>query len=372
MNDSLAGLDRRRRPPPARGATARARYRDARTRRAAAGRRGRGPRSHPPDAVGRAGADAGRSHSARANSRDAGSAASRWREFSGTRNSGDCRCSCRPRRWCRGPIPKPWWRLALEIAARLAPTGRRCASPTSAPAPARSCWRCCPNCRTRSGVGTDISLEALRTARDNAGRLGLGDRARFVACDYAAALSGPFDLIVSNPPYIRSAEIAGAGGRGPRPRSAPRARRRRRRARRLSRAIAPQARRCWRPAGALVVEVGQGQSADVAALMAAAGLTLSDPPRADLAGIFRAVIGRKPARLRVGMACKKPLGIFARERLRSGHDIGPGLLAPRMPRVRPEFSKREPAGSKGSKRRVELSAMAERLRCLRPAKRTKA
>ena len=40
-------------------------------------------------------------------------------------------------------------------------------------------------------------------------RLELAERAAFVACDYAAALSGPFDLIVSNPPYIRSADIAG-------------------------------------------------------------------------------------------------------------------------------------------------------------------
>ena len=40
------------------------------------------------------------------------------------------------------------------------------------------------------GVGTDISAAALQTARSNAGRLGLADRAAFVACDYAAALSG--------------------------------------------------------------------------------------------------------------------------------------------------------------------------------------
>ena len=59
------------------------------------------------------------------------------------------------------------------------------------------------------GVGTDISEAALRTASTNAVDLGLDRRAAFVACDYAAALSGPFDLIVSNPPYIRSAEIAG-------------------------------------------------------------------------------------------------------------------------------------------------------------------
>ena len=60
------------------------------------------------------------------------------------------------------------------------------------------------------------------------------------------------------------------------------------------RAIAPQAAALLAPGGALIVEVGQGQSADVAGLMAAAGLTLSEPPRPDLGGISRAVIGRKP------------------------------------------------------------------------------
>src|SRR3954451_13604842 len=43
------------------------------------------------------------------------------------------------------------------------------------------------------GIGTDISVPALRTARDNARQLGFAARAAFVACDYAAALSGPFN-----------------------------------------------------------------------------------------------------------------------------------------------------------------------------------
>jgi release factor glutamine methyltransferase len=142
------------------------------------------------------------------------------------------------------------------------------------------------------GVGTDISEAALRAASANAAHLRLADRAGFVACDYAAALSGRFDLIVSNPPYIRSAEIAGLAAevRGHDPRVA------------LDggadgldayRALIPQAAGLLAPQGALVVEAGHDQSAAIQELMAAAGLTLERPAKADLAGILRAVTGRK-------------------------------------------------------------------------------
>jgi release factor glutamine methyltransferase len=142
------------------------------------------------------------------------------------------------------------------------------------------------------GVGTDISEAALRTARTNAIYLKLDHRAGFVACDYAAALSGPFDLIVSNPPYIRSAEIADLATevRDHDPRAA------------LDggadgleayRALIPQAARLLGPEGALVVEVGQGQSGDIEGLMTATGLMLPVPAKADLAGVRRAVAGRK-------------------------------------------------------------------------------
>ena len=142
------------------------------------------------------------------------------------------------------------------------------------------------------GVGTDISVAALQTARANAAGLALAPRAGFVACDYAAALSGGFDLMVSNPPYIRSADIAGLATevRDHDPLGA------------LDggadgldayRALVPQAARLLAPGGALVVEVGDGQSGDVRELMAAAGLTQERPARADLGGIRRAVAGRK-------------------------------------------------------------------------------
>jgi len=142
------------------------------------------------------------------------------------------------------------------------------------------------------GLGTDISLPALETARSNAVQLGLADRATFVACDYAAALSGPFDLVVSNPPYIRSADIAGLAAevRNFDPPGA------------LDggfdgldayRALIPQAARLLSPQGILAVEVGQGQHDDVRALMKAAGLAPEGAAKPDLAGILRAVAGRK-------------------------------------------------------------------------------
>jgi release factor glutamine methyltransferase len=145
-----------------------------------------------------------------------------------------------------------------------------------------------------TGVGTDISAGALATAEMNAQRLGLASRASFIRCDYAAALSGPFDLIVSNPPYIRSADFAaldpdvrdhdphlaldgGTDGLN------------------AYRAIVPQAASLLAPHGILIFEVGYDQSAPVGEIMRAAGLTLPPPPRADLGGIHRAVMGRKTA-----------------------------------------------------------------------------
>jgi release factor glutamine methyltransferase len=58
------------------------------------------------------------------------------------------------------------------------------------------------------GLGIDRSLGALRTARGNARRNDVGDRAIFAQSDWAAAAGGPFDLVVSNPPYIASPVIA--------------------------------------------------------------------------------------------------------------------------------------------------------------------
>lgn len=58
-----------------------------------------------------------------------------------------------------------------------------------------------------SGLGADLSKEALLVAKENADRLGLSDRTEFVHSDLFSEVKGRFDLIVSNPPYIASEQI---------------------------------------------------------------------------------------------------------------------------------------------------------------------
>ena len=147
-------------------------------------------------------------------------------------------------------------------------------------------------CPAARGVGTDISEAALQCARSNAAALGLAARASFVACDHGAALAGAhdggFDLVVANPPYVASGEIAGlqAEVRDFDPRRA------------LDggpdglaayRAIAGDARRILAPHGVLVLELGAGQLDAVTSLTAAVGLRPVDGFRSDLSGVPRAL-----------------------------------------------------------------------------------
>jgi release factor glutamine methyltransferase len=142
------------------------------------------------------------------------------------------------------------------------------------------------------GVGTDIALPALACARANA--MAQGVRASFIACDYGSALKPPFDLVVSNPPYIRTGDIAalapdvcqfdpkaaldgGADGLDG------------------YRAMAADAARLLAPDGVLVVELGCNQAKAVKCIFHDAGLA-AEEPRSDLSGIPRAL----PARPRRG------------------------------------------------------------------------
>jgi len=139
------------------------------------------------------------------------------------------------------------------------------------------------------GVATDLNIAALEAARDNARRHELDRRARFVACDFGTALGGGLDLVVVNPPYVVSGELSGLpaevrhdpelaldGGADGLD---------------CCRAIAAHARRLIVPDGHIVVELGIGQEAAVAALFQAAGLECA-PARPDLSGIARALTAR--------------------------------------------------------------------------------
>jgi len=136
-----------------------------------------------------------------------------------------------------------------------------------------------------TGTGTDISPAALDVARGNAARSGIDSRCTFVACDIASEVEGPFDLLVSNPPYIVHDEILSlppevknydpavaldGGDDG------------------LSayRAIASDAKRLLAPGGRMFVELGAGQETAVRELFTNAGLTVG-VARKDLAGIPR-------------------------------------------------------------------------------------
>jgi release factor glutamine methyltransferase len=142
-----------------------------------------------------------------------------------------------------------------------------------------------------SGVGVDRAPGAASAARDNAFRLGLAARASFVAGDWASALAGGFDIVVANPPYIATDEIAalapevrdfdphraldgGADGLG------------------AYRVIARELPLLLVPGGLLAAEIGHGQDAAVARLIAAQGLMIEEII-ADLAGIPRCVVARR-------------------------------------------------------------------------------
>jgi release factor glutamine methyltransferase len=138
------------------------------------------------------------------------------------------------------------------------------------------------------GVGVDRVAAAASLAADNAARLGLDERARFVVGDWAAALAGRFDLVLCNPPYIGKAEIAGlmpevalhepvsalaAGGDG----LAAYAR------------LLPAMPALLTPGGIAIFELGRGQAEAVSELARRAGFA-EVATRRDLGGIERALV----------------------------------------------------------------------------------
>jgi release factor glutamine methyltransferase len=140
------------------------------------------------------------------------------------------------------------------------------------------------------GVGVDLVPGAAALAAGNAARNGLADRAAFLAGDWAASLVGRFDLVLSNPPYIESAAIAGLMPEVARhePRSALDGGADGLAAYRHLTAILLD---LLSPGGAAVLELGDGQREAVEALARGTGLTPSTC-RTDLGGVERALVLR--------------------------------------------------------------------------------
>lgn len=144
------------------------------------------------------------------------------------------------------------------------------------------------------GVGVDRNPGAARVAAANARELGLSERTAVLCGDWGTALDGIFDVIVSNPPYIRDEDIAtlqpevarfepwaalAGGGDGYA----------------AYRRLAPEMSRLLAPGGLAAFEVGEGQAGPVAELLRRQGLIRAEIV-ADLAGIERCVLAGKPGK----------------------------------------------------------------------------
>ena len=137
-------------------------------------------------------------------------------------------------------------------------------------------------------TATDICPDALAAARRNAARHGVADRVTFHHTDLLHGLPGPFDLIVSNPPYVPDGVIDTLAPEVSRHEPAAALRGGPDGLDTVRRLIAA-ATACLRPEGRLVMEVGASQSGDASAIARRAGLQVVDV-RPDLQGIPRAVV----------------------------------------------------------------------------------
>jgi release factor glutamine methyltransferase len=138
------------------------------------------------------------------------------------------------------------------------------------------------------GVGTDKAPRAIDAAKENAARCGVEDRVGLLATSWATGVNGPFDLVVSNPPYIATREIAelqpevkefdpalaldgGEDGLA------------------AYRMLAKTIPTILAPFGVVIVEIGISQESDVIPLFEREGF-IAKAQRRDLGGIIRALV----------------------------------------------------------------------------------
>nr|WP_149867410.1 peptide chain release factor N(5)-glutamine methyltransferase [Bartonella apihabitans] len=137
-------------------------------------------------------------------------------------------------------------------------------------------------------TAVDISDNALEAASLNAKNAGVADRFTPLNSDWFFSLSGKFDMIISNPPYIRESQICSlatevkkydplralSGGQD---------------GLQFYRKLAKEGRPFLKPHGMIAVEIGKGQEKDVIALFSESGFELKKT-RKDLNGILRALL----------------------------------------------------------------------------------
>jgi release factor glutamine methyltransferase len=140
------------------------------------------------------------------------------------------------------------------------------------------------------GVGVDIDSRTLAVTTRNAAALGLSARTAFVVADWATAIDGRFDVVVSNPPYIASDEIGrlepevarfeprraldgGGDGLG------------------AYRRLVPALPRLLKPSGGVVLEVGAGQASMVETMLRDVGFLYCEQ-HTDLSNIPRCLSAR--------------------------------------------------------------------------------
>jgi release factor glutamine methyltransferase len=145
---------------------------------------------------------------------------------------------------------------------------------------------------TAFGIGVDLAPDAAALAKANATRLGLRSRSAFLVGDWSEAISGSFDLVISNPPYIPGPEVATlmpevahyeprlALDGGPDGYDA-------------HRTILSDLNRLLEPNGIAILELGRGQANYVSYLAREAGFQASF--RMDLAEIPRAIVLNRPS-----------------------------------------------------------------------------
>jgi len=127
-----------------------------------------------------------------------------------------------------------------------------------------------------SGVGVDVSMQALSIARSNSQALCLADRAAWLCGDWGTALDGRFDVIISNPPRRFEPETALIGGEDGLD---------------AYRSLGHDLSRLLAPNGLVFLEIGAGQAEAVERLLAASGFRTIDRRR-DFAGIDRCLIAQ--------------------------------------------------------------------------------